>query len=44
MDKKVQFTYPEGFIEAANSLDEFFPDEESRKKFLAGFIPYIVMM
>ncbi|MBQ7737832.1 MAG: hypothetical protein IJT62_08375 [Oscillospiraceae bacterium] len=42
-DKKVSFTYPEGFIEAANSL-EGFDDEESRKAFLAGFIPYIVMM
>lgn len=36
-NEKVDFTYPEGFIEAANSLD-FLPDEESRKEFLEAFV------
>lgn len=42
-DKKVSFTYPEGFIEAANSL-KFLPDEESRKQFLALLISSVLMM
>ena len=40
MEKQVSFTYPEGFIEAANSLESVLdlPDEESRKKFLEGLV------
>ncbi len=36
-DQKLNFTYPEGFTEAANRL-QFLPDEESRKKFLDTLI------
>ncbi len=43
MDKIVSFTYPEGFIEAANSI-QFLPDEEGRKQFLATFVSSISMM
>ncbi len=42
-EKKMTFTYPEGFIEAANSLT-FLPDEESRKQFVTAFISRIIMM
>ncbi len=41
-DKKVDFTYPEGFMEAANSLT-FLP-EESRAMFLTTLIATILMM
>lgn len=42
-DQKVSFTYPDGFIQAANSL-EFLPDEESRKQFLGILVTSLLIM
>lgn len=41
-DKKVDFTYPEGFTKAANSLT-FLP-EESRAEFLLAMVAAILVM
>lgn len=42
-EKKVDFSYPEGFEEAAKALTDF-SNVEDAKAFLNRFIPYIVMM
>ena len=44
-EKKVSFTYPEGYIEAASWLTELpqFPTQEAAEDFIANFISTITI-